>query len=52
MTSDTAPDPRPGLSSAIGERLLIADGAMGSMLQGMSTDALIAHHPEARYFST
>jgi hypothetical protein len=30
----------------IGQRVLIADGAMGS------TDALTAQHPEAKYFST
>jgi methionine synthase I (cobalamin-dependent) len=47
MRSDTVADSRPGLRSAIGDRLLIADGAMGSMLQD---DALIAH--QARYFST
>jgi 5-methyltetrahydrofolate--homocysteine methyltransferase len=29
--------PRPGLRAAIGERLLIADGAMGSMLQSCPT---------------
>ena len=29
--------PRPSLRVAIGERLLIADGAMGSMLQGSPT---------------
>jgi hypothetical protein len=93
---------RSALRAAIGERLLVADGAMGSMLQGclamlgdfaghegchetlnvtrpdrakvrrllrperigvtlseefqlapeQSTDAVIAHHPEAKYFST
>ena len=29
--------PRPSLRAAIGERLLVADGAMGSMLQGSPT---------------
>ncbi len=40
MTYDTAPPdtvPQPSLRSAIGERLLVADGAMGSMLQGSPT---------------
>jgi 5-methyltetrahydrofolate--homocysteine methyltransferase len=32
-----APGPGPALRAAIGERLLIADGAMGSMLQGWPT---------------
>jgi 5-methyltetrahydrofolate--homocysteine methyltransferase len=32
-----APGPGPALRAAIGERLLIADGAMGSMLQGCLT---------------
>jgi methionine synthase I (cobalamin-dependent) len=38
MTFRTQPSqpfqPSPALRAAIGERLLIADGAMGSMLQG------------------
>src|ERR1700683_651568 len=46
MTFDTQPPPaggaaagprRPALRAALGQRLLIADGAMGSMLQGYPT---------------
>jgi 5-methyltetrahydrofolate--homocysteine methyltransferase len=46
MTFDTQPPPageaaagprRPALQAALGQRLLIADGAMGSMLQGYPT---------------
>jgi hypothetical protein len=51
MTNSAQPaqfaQPGPGLVS--GERVLVAVGAMGTMLQ--ASDALIAFHPEARYFS-
>ena len=81
----------PGLRAVVGQRMLIADGAMGSVPQGspatlddvptfganpgylgeygisdrifvlaeagariarQAVDGLIAHHPEAKYFST
>jgi methionine synthase I (cobalamin-dependent) len=55
---------QPGRGLVFGERVLAADGAMGTMFQasdecvravlGLSvrlTEALIAFHPEARYFS-
>src|SRR5215472_3801440 len=34
MSSDTVQPPRPSLRAALTERVIIADGAMGSMLQG------------------
>ena len=37
MTFDTSPPEPPSLRAALAERLVIADGAMGSMLQGCPT---------------
>jgi methionine synthase I (cobalamin-dependent) len=50
------------LRGALAERVVISDGAMGTMLQAsdatlddfepeQSTDAIVLHHPDARYFS-
>ncbi len=56
------------LRTALAERVVVADGAMGTMLQEpsrigvelseemqlhpeQSTDAIVVHHPEAKYFS-
>ncbi len=56
------------LRTALAERVVVADGAMGAMLQEpsrigvelsediqlhpeQSTDAIVVHHPEAKYFS-
>ncbi len=58
------------LRAALAERVVVADGAMGTMLQAsdataedfagycatgpgemQSTDAIVVHHPEAKYFS-
>lgn len=47
----------PGQGLVFGQRVLVADGAMGTLTEEFqlvpeqSTDALIAFHPEARYFS-
>ena len=38
------------LRSALAGRVPVADGAMGTMLQASA--ALVADHPEAKYFST
>ena len=39
------------LRGALAERVVVADGAMGTMLQASEATVDAVHHPEAKYFS-